>query len=476
MTSSVVKCANCNIVISELLAFVQNKADVMDNESIIRLCTTTFTEDEIQQAKKLLFEAVGTTRRLITRKKKGKSVRNMEDILMIIKEIDPDKLPIYVARELHKLPPVTFDHIDATSLLKDIVILQNDVASIKANYVKKEMINSSLDRSDEYKNVNLRRGACLLNSFKYDSGPIGLPHIPSELYRDIEQNKSSNDVKNIGNSTINTSLKSCIDICNDTVVSNSSLPFQNKSARKSAGVVERGGRSSETGSQRRAAGVTTAATAAVVGRVGAAAGTSSPQTSSATSTPTRKDTDMPARAHTLNGSATSPLTDVDCDVTNESAAPTRERKQIADVLRQSTGTWKPEKPKESWVLVQKKRLKNKFIGMKGKADIGSDCTFKAAQIQVPFYIYNIDKDSPIADITNYIKRKTDVSVKLQKIEMKLVREYVGYKFFIPKDKLAVFMDENLWPSGVSFRRFVSFNKTQGSKQARPKKESNLKDK
>lgn len=77
------------------------------------------------------------------------------------------------------------------------------------------------------------------------------------------------------------------------------------------------------------------------------------------------------------------------------------------------------------------------------------------------------------DIKNYIKSKTSVDVILQNIEMKLAKDYVAYKFFIPKNKLPVFMDENLWPSGVSFRKYVNFYKPRETQPAPPNVGSDL---
>lgn len=71
MTSKVVKCNNCNIVICELLAFIQNKIDVMSEESIVRICTTSFSADEVELAKSLLFDSIKTTKRKISRKRLG---------------------------------------------------------------------------------------------------------------------------------------------------------------------------------------------------------------------------------------------------------------------------------------------------------------------------------------------------------------------------------------------------------------------
>ncbi|XP_075990139.1 uncharacterized protein LOC142985779 [Anticarsia gemmatalis] len=48
-------------------------------------------------------------------------------------KIFPDDVPTFVAKELHKLPPVTFDHVDVTSLLKDIVSLKASLADVLVN-------------------------------------------------------------------------------------------------------------------------------------------------------------------------------------------------------------------------------------------------------------------------------------------------------------------------------------------------------
>ncbi|RVE52249.1 hypothetical protein evm_003039 [Chilo suppressalis] len=39
-------------------------------------------------------------------------------------------VPTFVAKELHKLPPVTFDHVDVTRLLKDINLLKANLADV----------------------------------------------------------------------------------------------------------------------------------------------------------------------------------------------------------------------------------------------------------------------------------------------------------------------------------------------------------
>lgn len=67
--SSAVKCSSCNIVICELLCFIQNKLEVMDEESLVRICVTAFSEKDIEDGKSLLFESLKIRKRMIGRKR-----------------------------------------------------------------------------------------------------------------------------------------------------------------------------------------------------------------------------------------------------------------------------------------------------------------------------------------------------------------------------------------------------------------------
>lgn len=43
---------------------------------------------------------------------------------------------------------------------------------------------------------------------------------------------------------------------------------------------------------------------------------------------------------------------------------------------------------------------------------------------------------------------------LKKINMKQAKSYNAFKVFVPHNKLAMFLDDALWPEGVTCRRFV----------------------
>lgn len=187
MTSDIVKCVNCNVVINEVLAFIQNKIDVMDEESLQQICTSAFSTEDILTAKNLLFNSIPNTKKIRRREGKKKTQRDLDDIICLLKGTDPELFPVFVARDLHKLPPITFDHIDVTRFLKDQLRLQNLISDMQEKFVTMEqfkLLKSDLENmkhtsiaNNFVSNINRKRGACLQDSFSMDSGPVGLQYV-----------------------------------------------------------------------------------------------------------------------------------------------------------------------------------------------------------------------------------------------------------------------------------------------------------
>ncbi|KAF9808045.1 hypothetical protein SFRURICE_017217, partial [Spodoptera frugiperda] len=156
---------------NELLAFLQQKLDVMDEVSAIQICATNFSEEDVAAAKLLLYKSLNKCDQMVSRRRDG-TKKSIQDIITLLKEIDPDDVPTFVARDLNKLPPVTFDHVDVTSLLKDIVVLkaslvdvQNrlDASQVAVADLRKELSDLrnmvTVTGSPTASNVNTRRGA-----------------------------------------------------------------------------------------------------------------------------------------------------------------------------------------------------------------------------------------------------------------------------------------------------------------------------
>ena len=113
-------------IIDELLCFMVNKWSVMDPETMIKLCSD-FEENEIEASKDILFNKLHDetcSTKFIKRRagKKNESTKesNLRDMYQLLQEKGTDELPSFVALDLGKLPPINFNHIDVTVLLKKI--------------------------------------------------------------------------------------------------------------------------------------------------------------------------------------------------------------------------------------------------------------------------------------------------------------------------------------------------------------------
>ena len=124
--------AAASVVVDELLCFVVNKIDTLPPASLIKICAGFYDEAKIEESKKLLFDLCSdaSTKRYIRRQGANKSTTNIEDIIKLLQEKGSD-IPTFVAMDLGKLPPITFDSIDVSSLLSTLKNVQSEVALLK---------------------------------------------------------------------------------------------------------------------------------------------------------------------------------------------------------------------------------------------------------------------------------------------------------------------------------------------------------
>lgn len=420
-SSKLLKCSSCNIVVCEALAFIQNKLDVMDEESLVRICESAFSESDIQTAKSLLFESVN--KRVTVRKRKGKSQRNLDDIIHLFKDTDPEQLPTFVARDLDKLPPISFDHVDVTTLLKKIVVLQKTVDDIKHSYVTNKDLEDRLREyrnfptCEEQRNVNTRRGGTY--SYMLDSGPMAL----SSNMTNIEQQEDVND--------INKSLPSHshTETCPSAVTPDISLSLKlNRPPQL---------------------------TPLVIHTCNEQVGESDMSPLSTLQCNSKDQCPITAVNESADRQPTDRLHNLSL---NKNSTGKNLNLLFSDIMNNKETEWKEPTKDEQWILVQKKRLRNRFISKKGIADSESceNIKFKAADTKVPLFISNVHEEVSDKDIFDYVLKKTGEKISLVKIKMAKQRDYNAYKVFVSKSKIDMFLDDNLWPSGISFRRFVNF--------------------
>lgn len=126
-----------------------------------------------------------------------------------------------------------------------------------------------------------------------------------------------------------------------------------------------------------------------------------------------------------------------------------------------------DKDNDNWILVQKKKTKEKFKAKEGKANVEPNSRFKAADYNIPIYIYNVNKSTNEQDIIDYVLNKTKVTVKPEKIILPEGKKYNSYRIYIPKREWHLFDDDAFWPEGIFFRRYFIFHNKNGNKPVNP---------
>ena len=123
---------NNGVIIDELICFVQNMINILPPISIGDLCTATFAEHDIEASKRRLFEFCADDSCTRMRKRIGpkRSMQNVNDIIRLLQEKGTDT-PTFVALDLAKLPPVTFDSIDVSTLLNSIRQNEAEITLLK---------------------------------------------------------------------------------------------------------------------------------------------------------------------------------------------------------------------------------------------------------------------------------------------------------------------------------------------------------
>lgn len=116
---------------------MQNKIDFLDELSVVQICATNFTDCEVEAGKSILYELIPDGSRCVQRKREDKKKKNIKDVIKLFKETHPTKQPSFVAKNLDKLPPVTFDHVDVSRLLKDIAYLKAEIMTLRNDSVSK---------------------------------------------------------------------------------------------------------------------------------------------------------------------------------------------------------------------------------------------------------------------------------------------------------------------------------------------------
>lgn len=405
--TNVVKCNVCSIVIDEMLSYIQNKVSVIDEETLVRLCTSSFSKEEIEKSKSLLFDSIPKDRIKIKRKNKGKEGRDLADIINIFKSTEEDLLPVYCARDLDKLPCLVYDHLDCSKLLKDIQRVQCELKDIKSSYVtqnqlaelKTEMLRVKNDSSppplqqSSVCNVNVKRGAWVM-----DSGHMGR----SQLNSTLSTNNSTPKTSELGQQNISQDGDILNMVRVDESLNLKRTLHESCLAHKAAAgddLLKNQYIPPSIGNQQRALTVTSSVSHSV-------------------------ETIPGPHSHTTLA---------------------KTPKLISE---------------DGWQKVSRRRKSNyRYHGTAGTCR-DNDGKFKAAETRVPIFITKVHKDTMEKDIKDYIYQKTQEIIMPEKLCFNKDKGHNAFKFFVSESKVSMFLDNKLWPQGIIFRRFINFTRSK----------------
>ena len=122
------------VILNEVLCFLSTKLDCVPSDVLVLMCTNSFGDADIDKAKKILYQACppksSSKLRYTERKEPNKKTKNLNDIIHLLTEYG-DNIPVFVAKDLSKLPPIRMDNIDASNLLHRLDSLSTEVSSLK---------------------------------------------------------------------------------------------------------------------------------------------------------------------------------------------------------------------------------------------------------------------------------------------------------------------------------------------------------
>ncbi|CAG9792589.1 unnamed protein product [Diatraea saccharalis] len=323
----------------------------MDEESLVRICCDCFSEEDIVVSKRLLFESVPTAKRVI-RRNKGKNVRDIDDIISLLKQTDPELDIILLQVQVRSFPK---EYVTSSQLLE----VKNEIEALKKASIVNDFINTR--RGATYRNVEV-------NTF--DSGPMA-------LQQSIENTPSPQIIQNSEN-IFSPNIEGTPTCHNIGCVTAERVPI---SVTAHSPLLPR----------YRMQGQDSAVSLAPTDKIARISTTCKTDQSIINRSLTERSSRNNSRE---NISSITPIT----------------KKTAAETLRDTVGQ-RSQNMNDGWKKVEYKKRKNKLTNIKiGKANIEPDGKFKAADIKLPIFISNVSKHTTEDDILEYIKNNTNEEI------------------------------------------------------------------
>ena len=104
---------------NSVLFFLYDKVDVINQEDLICICASFYSDEEVREAKRILYRLLRRDGDLIERRADARK-KNLSDMLSLLTTETITDVKFCVTNT-RRLPPVAIDHIDAAALLKNVM-------------------------------------------------------------------------------------------------------------------------------------------------------------------------------------------------------------------------------------------------------------------------------------------------------------------------------------------------------------------
>ena len=159
MESEATPSPGITLVVDEVLCFINNKLSLMGVTSIITLCENFYDDITVERAKMTL-QKYCKNDSLEWKRRKGttdKTTNNLKDIIKGIQCGDIGDVE-FVAKDLSKLPPISFNDLDAGAILQKMTKMGEEIKTLNKAVSKQGEITSSLIQLQQEKVPDITHG------------------------------------------------------------------------------------------------------------------------------------------------------------------------------------------------------------------------------------------------------------------------------------------------------------------------------
>lgn len=129
---STTKSTASDVMVNELLCYLTYKMESLTVDHLVHICVGFYSDNEIMNAKRLLFGVVETDQRFISRRGDAKNSENLKDMIKVLLQLNT-LMPNFVARDLNKLPPLTAAPSDTIKVARDLEAIKAELSLLRSN-------------------------------------------------------------------------------------------------------------------------------------------------------------------------------------------------------------------------------------------------------------------------------------------------------------------------------------------------------